>query len=89
LREPLIEFGETGGVDSINTPLSVGANRDELGLPQHFEMLRDGGSAYVEVRGNLAGGQFAASEHFDDLAACGIGQRGEGQHAAIIAPLLK
>src|SRR5579863_2581107 len=78
--EPLIELGETGRVDAIDAPLRVDAHRDQLGLAKHFQMLRDGRGAEVEVLDDLAGGEFALRQDLEDLAAGGVGEGGEGEH---------
>lgn len=88
-REPLIQFGKAGRVDAVDAALRVDAHRHQLGLAQHFQMLRDGRRAEVEMLGDLPSGEFPSAEDLDDLAAGGVGKCGEGEQAVIIAQMLK
>ena|SRR5579864_6446124 len=77
-EEPLVEFGEPRGIDSVKTPLGVGPDGDQLGFPQDFQMLRDGGCADFKAFRDFSGREFALSEEFDDAPAGGIGEGGKG-----------
>lgn len=90
LREPLIELGEARRIDAVDAALRVDANRDQLRLAQHSQMLRDGGRAEIEVLHNLPGGELSLRQNLHDLAASRVGKGSEGEHeAAIIAQVLK
>ena len=77
-EEPLVKFGEAGGIDPVKAPLGVGPDGDELGLAQDFQMLRDGGCADFKAFRDFSGRELALGEEFDDAPAGRIGEGGEG-----------
>ncbi len=45
------------------------AGGDELGVPEQIEMIRDARSGHGKSGADLAGGEVALLEHFEDAAA--------------------
>ena len=54
LVEPRVDLIESVVTESVDAPLCFGANRHDPGLAQRLEMLRYGGSAHLELIGDLA-----------------------------------
>src|SRR5215216_3933399 len=52
--EPLRGLGERLRADLVDPPLCLGPHRDQAGLTQHAQVLRDAGLAHLEALDQLA-----------------------------------
>ena len=53
---------EAGGIEGLDARLALGANGDETGFAQHFQVLGNGRGAHVEFVDEFAGGAVADGE---------------------------
>ena len=79
------------GVDRVEPADALGAHRREARLPQHAEVLRDGGLGDAElalhVLADLAGAALALREEFEDAPANRIAENVECVHGIHTCPM--
>src|SRR4029453_17880665 len=74
---PVGHFLQRAGFEPARAPLRFAAARDESRPLEHTQMLRDGGQAHVERRGELAHRALTRHELRQNRAACRVGQGGK------------
>jgi len=62
-------------VELVDPPRAQWTHEHDPGLPQHLQVLRDGGPADRELGGELADGLRARREPLEDLPARAVAQR--------------
>jgi hypothetical protein len=84
--EVLGERPEGGFVGDVEVLSSLLSHRDESGVAEDAEVLRDGAEGDVDVGGDVAGGSFLVPDELEDFLSPGLGDGGEGLgHPNILA----
>jgi hypothetical protein len=76
-EESVEGLGERFGLELVEQAVGVAADVDKVGGLEQGEVAGNGGAGDIEARGDLAGGQRAVLELFEDLAANGVGEGSE------------
>ena len=82
--DPLGECFERGGVEVHRATLGVAGARDEAGLLEHLDVLRDRLLGDLERFGELVDRGRPAAQAGDDAATHRVGQRHEGAVEAVV-----
>jgi len=69
VQNPGKGFIENGGFEGVGDELAPFAGGDEAGAPQEIEMIGDARGAHGKGVGDLARGEVAVAEHFEDVPA--------------------
>src|SRR5438045_1191568 len=92
---PAHDLSQRPRAQMIEPTAPIAAHRDQSGLFENREVLRDGPEAHVEGRGEFAGGALASPERDQDRPSCGMRDRVEdvivllGAHACSIPGRLR
>jgi hypothetical protein len=70
-------FFEHGGVERVADVLAILFREDETGLAEEIEVIGNARETDAEVAGDLADGEVALAQQFEDAAADRIIQRAE------------
>jgi hypothetical protein len=75
IKNPAERIVEHGGFERVCNELSILAGRDEPGVFQQIEMIRNARGGHLEGFADLADCEVLFFEHFQDAAAGGITER--------------
>src|SRR5438445_618309 len=75
--DPVGDLPQALGLEPAGPPLRVAAPRDQAGVLEHLEVLRDRGKAHGEGLRELGDGRLAGGQTGEDRPPRGIGDRGE------------
>ena len=75
VRAELLERATARAIDAATT---IPAERDETGVLEDPQVLRDRGPRDVEVRGDLADGPLLVPDETEDLPSSRLGDRAKG-----------
>ena len=78
-RDPIERAAHWIGGERGSSHASVSLDGCESGPLEHAHVLGHGRQRHVEAAGELADRPVAGCETGEDLAPCGIGERGEGR----------
>src|SRR5580704_3931770 len=76
--EVVAQLGQALGPGPVDDPGGVATALEEAGLDEHPEMLGYGGTAELEVRGDLPGGELVVGHEPEDFAPMRLGDGSEG-----------
>jgi hypothetical protein len=85
--KPILQFGETGWIELIDSVLPIHPGPHEVRLLQNLKMLGNRRRADCKPVRDLAGRQFSGGEHLDDPLASWVGQSRDTQHPVIMKHL--
>src|SRR5580658_4172598 len=76
--EVVTQLGQALGPGPVDDPRGVATALEQAGLDEHPKMLGDGGTAELEVRGDLPRGELVVGHEPQDLAPVRLGDGSEG-----------
>jgi hypothetical protein len=76
--EPAAKRCDASRVDRVQPSRALGPHHDKPGLLEHFQVLRDRGTADIHPVGNLPYRTAAMAEAVEHTPACGVSQGIEG-----------
>jgi uncharacterized protein len=86
--QPLVGLPQGSRFDGVQPPGPLGADTCEPVVPQHLEVLRDGGLGNAELvlhhGGHLAGGPLTVGEQLEDPPPNRVAENVEGVHPTIL-----
>ena len=82
--EPVVELDEGGGPQAVEPAVGIGAYVHEAGLPQHLQLLGDGGLGQPDGVDDRTGRLLAVAQEVEDRPPPRLGQCREYRHNRIL-----